>query len=199
MKELAFAEAARPRPPVILRVLLRPYSLGHEIILMEEQNALLASKELFESFPVENQIASVMRAALVCSKSWEENQRRDKWTRLWGWMIRNDDFKQAAEDFRSYRETGSTAPNVLPPSDNSGRELGAAFLARITLFAVKLFGDGAYDKPFGWLQWLYLTECESEDSLRIENRLERQIREEEAEIREEYAKEQKEKEAKCQA
>ena len=37
MHDLAFADATRPTPAFILRVLLQPYSLGHELILLQRK------------------------------------------------------------------------------------------------------------------------------------------------------------------
>ena len=41
MSSIVFADALRPSPVRILRLPMRPYSLGHELILLQQRNPLL--------------------------------------------------------------------------------------------------------------------------------------------------------------
>lgn len=198
MSDTAFAEAARPRPRVILRLPLMPYSLGHEIILQSQENLILAPEGYFNKYAPEIQCSALIKAVLVCSRTWQQNSKPDKWLNLWGWTIRNQNFPLAIADFRNYRTEGSSFPKIKPAEDaNEGRTLGASFLSRLTDYASSRFGSDCFDQPLGMLQWMYFAEAEQNGSCRIENERERQIREEIEAAQAEYARKHK-KEDGCQ-
>lgn len=212
MHDLAFADSARPSRVVCLRLLLLPYSLGHEVLLWQSRNPLLVlDREDFNGLPANEQILSLVRAVSICSRNWSENQKPERWVRLWGFTIRKTDWPVAIADFRNYLDAGrsmlKTLSSAIPedaeaykianndqPIDAGGRSLGAPFASQLLVFAVdklKLPLAEAWDAPFALLGNLYLTHLESEGRLYIENHREAQVR---AEMAEHYAAIQRERE-----
>lgn len=190
MTSTEFADAARQSPVRILRLPMLPYSLGHEIILLNERNALavLPFAE-FNALPLIERIRAVVRAAQVCCRTWKENQSLLPWLWLWSLLNRNADIESAIITFQKYRLAGSTFP--LPPEKESdeiangkedGRQLGSELLTRLANFTSRKYSafgfESAFDFPFGLGLHLYFTELEMEGRMRIENAKERQIREE---------------------
>lgn len=209
MHDLAFAFAARPAQCVIFKLLMLDYSIGHEILLLREQNPLVTlSPDGFSNLSRDGQKESIIRATLTCSQTWEQNKIPPKWMRLWGWAIRNRDRIQAIADWQNYRMSGSLYPptpdaesDVIANGDEDnrkGRELGGPFLARLLNFVSGLperdFKGSAFDFPLGLATFLYFSEMEVKGEMRIENTKESEVRSEMAAHRAAIAKE---KEAAC--
>src|SRR5579884_1995299 len=69
MHDLQFADAVRPARVVVLKLPLRPFSIGHELLLYRERNPLL-----FNGNFSEGQLhKALVQAANICSQSWSEN------------------------------------------------------------------------------------------------------------------------------
>jgi len=169
MLDTAFADAARPARRVILNLLMADYSLGHELLLLQQRNPLVMMNGAeFNALPIVAQIQSVTRAALICCRSWSENKGSHRWLGFWRWKNRRADYPLAIAEFRNYRESGSTFPNILPPEE-SGRALGAPYFARLTAYACARFGASAMDQPLGLVQWCYFASSEEEGAVRIPN------------------------------
>lgn len=214
MHDLAFADATRPTRCVILRLPLLGFSIGHELLLLQQGNPLVSlSAEEFDKLPDDRQRAAIIRAVMICANTWTQNQKRQKWLRLWGWTLRKSDFPLAIAEWRNYRFEGSSFPPVtgdeadmIANGDSDGpkgREIGGPFLARLYCFAaslpereIQIHGDTAFDFPLGLATFLYFSHLEMEGKLKIENTKEREIRLEMASHREAVAREQEEK---CQA
>jgi len=213
MHDLAFADAARPSRVVCLRLLLQPYSVGHELLLWQARNPLLlSSQEDFDKLPTAQQIFALVRAVSICSRNWSENQKPERWVRLWGWLIRKTDWPVAIAEFRNYlREGRSLVPCLISEKkddreayemangeelNGKGRALGAPFLAQTMLFCASTLGmplESIYDAPFALCGNLYFTQLESEGRVNIENVTESKYKQEMAEHRASIAAE-KEKE-----
>ena len=180
MNELAFAAATLPAPRRILRLSLLPYSVGHELILQAGQNPLLDSEDSFNKLTLKEQCGAIIRAVQVCSRTWAQNKRPDKWLKLWGWLIRNEDFALAIAEFRIYRMEGTLFPRFadsrFSKDTGDGRALGAPPAASLLNFAITRF-DNPFDVPLGLLQFLYFSQMEFEGNCRIENATEREARE----------------------
>lgn len=190
--DLAFADSVQPASQTILRLPMLPYSIGHELRLLQQRNPLLLPESDFDSLLAKDQRLAIIRAALVCSQTWQQNQKLHRWLNLWGWLIRNSDFALAIAEFRNYRHAGTTMPTLAEP-DEKGREMGSPHTARILHFALSLYGLDAYDAPLGQLQWMYFSAAEAQGNCKVENSTERQIRDEVAQHRADYEREQKEK------
>lgn len=198
IQELAFADAAATRPVSVLRTRLKPYSIGHEIILQKKRNpiAVLSDKE-FSQLPEDQRHLAVINAVLVCCQNWEQNQHPHKWLWLWSRRVRKENFSQAISEFKNYRWAGSTFPRftstISESSDN--RTLGGAILCRLLNFA-----GGDFDAPFGLTQWRYFCAAEDDGRVHIENPSEQAEREEvEKHERDIMAELAAKKEATCQS
>lgn len=172
---LAFAEAARPRLAVVLHLKMLPYSIGHELLLTAEQNAMLLPNEDFNKLPAEKQRYAVNRAAQICCRTWEENNSLPLGRFfLWRWRMlnRKSDYPFDIASFRNYRADGSTYPHIAA-SDGDGRMLGSPIVARLLNF----FGRDQMDLPMGFAMWLYFAHAETEGMCKVENEKEKTIRE----------------------
>lgn len=177
MHEPLLAKAAKPAPMVCLGLLLKPYSLGHELCLIESGNPLTE----FDLCPKRD----LLDAVLTCSQSWQENQCMvfDPLIRLklWIWKRRCARFSFALElaRFIAYRNNGSLE---LPPSElprkESGRQLGSPFLLRLNQWLVltlRLSEDHAWDYPYGLAKIRWAAYWEEEGGLDIYNQHEAQF------------------------
>ena len=119
--EFSFVDSVIQNPVTVLGLRLKSFSLGHEIILSKQKNPLvILTAGQFAVFTPESQVAAIQNAALVCYRSWTENQRPEKWLRLWQWRIRKMDHGQAIQDFLKYRADGSTFP---PATSEEARDV----------------------------------------------------------------------------
>lgn len=168
------------------------YSIGHDILLHRINSPFLS--ENFIELPDSIKREALIQAVIICSRTWEQNRKPERWLRLWLWLVKHDDFNRALYEFFEYRAEGSTCPRIMPPEDDEkGRSLGAPFHARVLAFAAPIFGQSVFDKPLGMLQWMYFAWAESEGQCRVENDFERQVREELEQHRADYEREQREK------
>jgi hypothetical protein len=85
MHDEAFADSVRPAPCVILRLPMRPYSIGHELLLYRRRNPFVTLDDpaKFSQLPQLEQIRAVMEAAQVCARTWQENGDNPEFTRGW--------------------------------------------------------------------------------------------------------------------
>ena len=188
MHALAFADSTRPPRTVILRLPLLDYSIGHELLLIQQRNPLVLLNPVeFDKLPALEQKQAVIRAVLVCNRNWEDNRKPSRWMRLWRWKNANANYAAAIADFRNYRAEGTTFPICNPPEGKS-REMGSPFLARL----IHIAGFNL-DLPLGALQWAYFAQAEAEGRVSVENDTDRQISDEIAQAQADYEREQKEK------
>jgi hypothetical protein len=205
MHELAFADAARPTRFACLRLPLRDYTLGHEILLLRQRNPLLLlAQSDFNALPEADQIFAIKRAALVCAQDWAANTGRQKWIGLWGWLTRHADYPLAIAEFRNYLAVARSFPPIPDQETyeiaaglsrdemaDRGRELGAPLLAQVLNHIgaqrLPLGVATVYDVPFSLAVWLYFTHMEDAGRLRILNRKEAEVAAEMAAHRAEIA------------
>ena len=196
MQSAAFAAATRPTLRKILRCWLQPYSLGHELLLIAENNPLLWVTEYFDTLPVEQRCFAILRAVPICSRTWEENHRPDRNLRLWHWLIRKCDMLKACQEFRDYRNAGTTCPQMKKGDRPESEHDGSPFTAQLLAYGASVFGDSVFDKPMGMLQWMYFAQLEREGDCKVKNAFQLQLEAETRQHQEDYAREQKEKQ--CQ-
>lgn len=149
MHETLFATAFRPRPVVCLHLPLRPFTLGHEILLAAEENPLpVLSADEFAALDPTAQRAALVAAVDICSQTWDEyhasadllsaaprwhqvrlrhRQRRLQgvWAR-WRRSLRRltqADWTLALCDFRQYLAESRCLLPVLSPDDPRDREV----------------------------------------------------------------------------
>lgn len=180
-QDMAFADAARPRPVVVLRLLMREYSIGHELLLIRGRNPLVISNaETFEALPIAKQNHAVIQAALICCRSWEENKRPHRNIRYWGWLNRKADWATEIWQFASYRGNGSTWPTMtmkeLQGDKEKGRSLGSPLLARLMPIAAVLNPAAPFDCPLGLANWVFMAQAEQDGCCQVENDFESETR-----------------------
>jgi hypothetical protein len=174
MHERLLAEAAWPAPAICLGLLLRPYSLGHELRLIRLNNPLAARDEA--------SARQLAEAALICHQSWKECERMP-WDplirfKLWLWKRRAKGFRLKTEvaTFVEYREKGSREfpPSGIanPSSPKRAQLAGAPFLLRLQHFLVMKWGltdTQAWDYPYGFAKMHWQTVCEENGTFSIYN------------------------------
>lgn len=201
MHETTFTDALLPPPVTVLRLPLKPYSLGHEILLLRQRNAFLTHTEFhFNCLDVLAQKRQLRMAALICSNTWADNHKPARGLRLWGWLIRNAVYPLEIANFRNYlAEAYETVFYTLNPKKEDdvraddmcadehgyeplhklrGRSLGAPLIARLLQFVTsdQLYGAHGhatpYDFPYAAALNFYLAHLESQGSTRIEGEAE---------------------------
>ncbi len=154
MHEQTLAKAAAPAPTVVLGLLLKPYSLGHDVRLTGLGNPLSDSDKA-----TPRQLSA---AVMICSQTWRECERMP-WDplirlKLWLWRrrARGLDFKTELARFIRYRNEGSLEfPGSGVSRNNSSgdcRVAGTPLVLRIQQFLMLHFNlkeHEAWDYPAG--------------------------------------------------
>lgn len=173
MHETALAHAARPERVAVLGLLLEPYSLGHELLLIRESNPLVVG-----GVPKPTDLAS---AVLICCQGWQANSRigADRLLPLkkaiWHWRTRKCFFGVEQAKFRAYRENGSMEfpmPEIFEPGEKPGRPPGSPLLLRLHLFLTARLGlaeSAAWDYPLGLAKMRWQCYWEEEGGLKVQN------------------------------
>lgn len=180
MHEPLFCKTIQPNPVRVLNLWLRPFSIGHSIILLNRGNPLGSySQNSFAELNENAQRASLIGAALVCYKSWRGNARPERNILLWGWICRKKlgtGLPVELSKFFAYRNAAmQDFPTVKMPRPHGAtyHYFGSPELARLLLFVqpfCKDFGfETPYDFPLGLARQLYSTQLESEGNIWIKN------------------------------
>ena len=156
MHEEILYRAACPAPAVVMGLLLRPYSLGHDLRLTGLGNPLHNSDSATPR--------QLSEAVLICSQGWRETERMP-WDfllsfKMWHWRRRVRVWQCKAETelarFIQYRNEGSLEfppSGVIDPSRPGGTKVaGAPFVLRLHHFLVmhlRLTEAEAWDYPLG--------------------------------------------------
>ena len=178
--------AANPAPYRILGLVMRPFSLGHAMLISGDES-------IKTSMPV-----ALASAAWICSNTWAKNRgtRTDRLASLkmsiWKWRCRKADFPKELAAFQRYVKAGSLE---FPISDiywpgrfEGSRNSGAPLIIRIHDFLCEHFNytdEEAWDHPFGYAKMRWATHREAEGCLDIqtqgESEFDRKVREENGE------------------
>lgn len=197
MEPFAFADAVLPAQARVLRLPLRPYSIGHELILLRQRNPLVIfTPDSFSAASIPEQCDALIKAALICSRSWSEQNQKQRWMRVWNFLLSRKELSTAQslaveiQKFREYRKAGTTFPAAPNPDwafvsnghADRGRMLGGDVLVQCTNFLQSkckaLNYATVWDIPMGVALHLYFTQCELDGSRMIENEDEKAIAEE---------------------
>lgn len=172
MHEPLLARAALPAPVRILGLVLRPYSVGHELFLIRETSEHAAPG-----------IGELCRAVWICAHTWDENRLAytDPLARfkLWVWRKRLPKyacFPEALSAFVRYRINGSLEfpPSEVLRTDRPGSDhlIGSPFLLRLQQFLMLELGfseSQAWDYPYGLAKCRWAAWCEEQGHLDIYN------------------------------
>lgn len=169
MHEAAFARAALPATTQVLGMVLRPYSIGHDLFIQ---------REALESPTNANLIQSV----LICCHGWTEARRLSgDWLlglklRIWGRRLRKVDWPREREKFEQYRIEGCLefrlSEIIRPGRAPRSRPPGAPFLLRLHQFLVTRLHKTeaeAWDYPLGLAKMQWAAYWEEEGGLQIYN------------------------------
>ncbi len=180
MHDAVLSQAALPAPVFCYGRPLRPYSLGHELWLVREQNAILrAADKPPYSIDV---LRSLPGAVLICSRTWEElrTMRAERWLGLdlWLWRKRTRklDVAHETEKFVAYRAAGllefPLSTIVRPDRGPTPRLPGGPFILRLQQWLMRelRFSEAAaWDYPVGLAKMRWATHWEQEGGLDIYN------------------------------
>jgi len=181
--DLAYLEAAMPDPVVLLHQDLRPYSLGHEMLLRRHGSPFVTHARAPE-------LADVYTGVFICYHLFEvanaelakmavNSREFDANLVAWqelvvkanGGPVSDAQELELVSEFHRYVSEGSKAPRFRPIYSGGLRtKPGAPFLALIlrTLTSVYHFTQSeALNTPYGWAQWLYLVQAEQDRRARI--------------------------------
>jgi hypothetical protein len=172
MHEAALAAAALPAPTRILGMTMRPYSLGHELFLIRENNPLLSGGKANVTR------ADLAQAVLICASSFQEcRQIPFRITPtigiiLWRRRTRKMPLGPNVEAFRNYREDGTREfpAGRQVNSDSGGKVAGAPFLLRLYQFLIIELAipyNEAWDYPLGMAQMQFATYWEEKGCFSI--------------------------------
>lgn len=113
-------EAFVPPKWSVLGVELRPFSLGHRVLLLHLGNPFVG--EATEVKP-----ADIVSAVQICARTWEDGlllcsdtRESDIAVRCHLRKLRNVDWQKAADTLAEYIEEGSSAPGYSQPSGGGG-------------------------------------------------------------------------------
>lgn len=175
MHEALLAQGALPAPTYVFGMLMRPYSLGHELQLLRESNPLVSGGG------ANAKREDLAQAVLICCQSFEECRRMHlDWflpLKVWLWRRRVKRFptEPHIRAFVEYRETGSLEfplSEGLKPGRSTPRYPGAPFLLRLYQFVAINLGVGhatAWDYPYGLAKMQWAAYWEQEGGLEIYN------------------------------
>lgn len=180
MHEPLLAQAALPEPVACFGLMLRPFSLGHELALVRSENPLSIVSP-GETVTREDLAA----AAYICCQPWAEisGKTRSRFLfafKQWAWRrrTRNLDFDAELAAFKVYQLQHSAA---FPPSEvrragvTYARQSGSPYLLVLHQFIVerlKLSEDQAWDYPLGLAKMRRQASLEEEGKIEIKNQQE---------------------------
>src|SRR2546422_376258 len=135
MHESLLRRAANPAPYRIMGLSLRPFSIGHALLISDEGPPAPLAGPGDAAGATATALAS---AVLICANTWQQNLslRTDPLfalkIKIWRWRNRHSDYIGEASAFRRYVEDGSLD---LPISERgrsgNSRISGAPFLLRL--------------------------------------------------------------------
>jgi hypothetical protein len=164
-----YSLAVMPEPVTVLRLPLRPLSIGHRFLLHRIQSPFLDP----EKEPTEEDL---LRAVLLCADTFEIGEKIDcdRFLRfkvwLWKKRLKCVDLEVELVRFKNYLIMGSLGPRIKP-SEN-GRALGSPWLLRLknfVQFKLKKSESEAWNYPYGRAQFEWATHWEEEGGLKIYN------------------------------
>jgi hypothetical protein len=207
MQDALYADAIKPARVNILKLPLRDYSLGHELLLLRERNPFLMQTPFgFSQLPMEQRIFALHRATWICSNTHQQNEGESfvwfklKQLRFLRRKLTMDDYALAAAEFWNYLNAGRGTPRLSKRRQKSGEEAGRPFgapilpqLFQFVLTLPEIKGqkvNAAWDYPFSAAIWRYFVHLEMEGSIQIENADEEETRLKVEQFEREYAEEQ---------
>ncbi len=189
MHEPLLALAALPAPTIVCGLLLRPFSLGHQLYLIRESKSIGSAVHGSDGSTVtDTEFAALISAVLICSQSWDESRRmtQDRLLplKLWIWKRR---LRRALNreplnrltwllTFHRYLEAGALefplSDIARPDRPSVSRSPGCPFLLRLhswLMRELRLTESQAWDYPLGLAKMRWACHWEQESGLDIYN------------------------------
>ena len=176
--------AALPDPWTICGLRLRPFSLGHVILLHRFENGFVIPDR-------EPTNLDLLIGLLICSRDYEQGitlmndpsllkatarwQFRLEWSHWWKFLCRSIsrfDWAQKSKDFAEYLRLGSTHPHYLyTPNTGDPVDLPLAQMLKVWLMTkTHLTESEILNRPYGLCLWDWLTILANEGRIRIMDR-----------------------------
>lgn len=169
MHEIEFSSSVLPLRRVCLFLELKTYSIGHELLLINDGNPILCWTEAaFNAMPKDEQKRWLRRAVLICYRDWRGQRRPERNLRLWSALTDGLDWGLELAEFRNYLKEQRSMLRALSASNPEdveayeiankgeelgGRALGAPFLAQLIHFAMgQEIPERLDERPF-WKRW----------------------------------------------
>jgi hypothetical protein len=168
--ERDFLEAAIPDRFVILGQRLRPFALGHLMLLRRLGNGFVTA----EDASVDDLLQGVFLCCQTFEEGWEalQDPKLPKLIRKWGRKLGPFNIALKIQEFARYIELGSTYPGLHDPDDDSDRMPGAPYIQRVRVVLQSKLGASlseALNYPWGLAQHDYYCFWELEERARIMN------------------------------
>lgn len=177
MHDADFADAFRPPRFSVLGLGLMDYTIGHELVLWQRRNPLVATtREEFDGLPWNAKIKALSQAVLICCR------REPCFASLWGRRCAKLDLDVEIGKFRDYRAAGSLdLPTAKMPKTQGHpyHYFGGPELARLINYVTRRhsvmiqthFEGSPLNFPLGLARMLYLVDVESDGGVWIKNHL----------------------------
>lgn len=174
--EAAFLRAALPEPVIILHQELRPYSIGHELLLKRHDNGFVC-----KGIPA--QIEDLFLGACICHQDYDSAQawiRSEKFNRDIHDLVKlcgQFDPQPVMAAFAKYIREGSAFCDYEPIKSRRDHRApvsrpGAPWEAIVLTFLTGTLGwsrTEALNAPYGLAQWLYCTHLERTGKIQIDS------------------------------
>lgn len=168
MQDENYFKAVLPKPAVCLKLPLRPFSIGHYLLLARARSPFVYG----DRAPT---FSDLMEAVFICAGTFEEGRRlhEDPLARLkiwiWGKRIRKADIVREEIKFHEYLTNSMIEPDLRP---GSGRTPGSPWLLRLKQFLVqtmRLSESEAWNYPYAAAVWEYCAHYESLGACEVRN------------------------------
>jgi hypothetical protein len=195
MHERLFAQSQNQPRTVVLGLVMQPYSIGHDLLLIQQDN-LFSQGQVAPPSDKEKRF-HLIRAALICCQSWGMNKRPHR--NMWLFRLRNRwvDYDREISKFNLYRAIGIMQPMVMSPKGaESERPLGSPFHAMLLQFlctVMRMSEGDALDYPLGAAKMHFYAWCEARGTVCVLNDREQAFEEECARRDAEWLKQQEDK------
>ena len=160
--------------PVCMGLKLRPYSIGHALLLARHDSSFALGGPIT--------LGDMVLAVLVCSQTFRDAQGTlnawwAKWyVKYWGWHMRKLNIISEAKTFQAYRETGTWLPNINFKLENA-RMMTAPQAVWLLAFLVKDCGMApaeALDVPIARANALLYADMDSRGEVNFQSDSERE-------------------------
>jgi len=167
MAEADYLLAALPDRHIVLGQLLRPFALGHMMILRRMGNAFALNQPA--------SLEDLLRGVFICAQTVDDaleslqDPKLPETIAQWGETLVEFNLLEKIGAFTDYIQKGSTFPELCEP-DGEFRMPGAPFLQRIKLVLQSEFGcsqSEALNYPFGSAMHDYFGFFEMKSRIRI--------------------------------